>query len=402
METLRDIPVFRSELFDFTHHKRSKTSKATSTSPEVILEEQKFAANQRKLTLTTSMLWTMVQLITFLKNLYIYQIMGEQMIYTNQIIKRIIPLIAGIIFIILISKSTRHLFRSHIKFTRFPLVHFVITIVITSVVFSASFFLVQVSGLSTFENSNVLKFFAMEVDRLFLIFLLASITTTSHYYFHKVRLKEIALQKMEKTYQHAEIISLNNELNPHMISNTLNNIYTLITTDIEEAKNMIIDFAHLLRQNLRNKDAVYTTLGHEKKFITKYINLLQTDHQKKYQIRFKFSEDIKNAILPKMILQPLVENAIKHSGIQEKEMLKIDVLAEQVDQDLRITVRNKFRKYENNISMDSAIGIGTENILKRLKVLYRNNFTFNLYENEKFFTCILNIPLSLDMSILPT
>ncbi|MCB0665610.1 MAG: histidine kinase [Saprospiraceae bacterium] len=402
METLQDIPVFRSELFDFTRLKRTKTSKGSLRSPEVILEEQRFKINQRRLTLTISLLWIMVQLITFLKNLFIYKVMGEQMIYHHQIIKRTIPLIAGIIFIALISRSTRYLFRSDWKFARFPLVHFGITAIVTAFIFSSLFFLVQVSGLDTFQNSNALKFFAMEVDRLFLIFLLASITTTAHFYFHKVRLKEIALLKMEKTYQHSEIISLNNELNPHMISNTLNNIYTLITTDMEEAKNMIVDFAHLLRQNLKNKDSIYTTLSHEKKFIKKYIGLLQNDQQKKYHVQFKYDHELDDAIIPKMILQPLVENAIKHCGFQDKEILKIVVHAEREDQDLKITVRNRFHKPDDGIAKDSAIGIGTENILKRLKVLYRNNFRFNLYENEKFFTCILKIPLSLDLSISPT
>ena len=207
---------------------------------------------------------------------------------------------------------------------------------------------------------------------------------------------------MEKTYQQAEIISLNNEVNPHMISNTLNNIYTLITTDIEEAKNMIIDFAQLLRQNLKSKDAIYTSLEHERKFIKKYVSLLQKDHQKKYSVRFRYAKELDAAIIPKMVLQPLVENAIKHSGLSEKEVLKIEITAEQVEQELKISVKNQFRKTKDPSVSDSAIGIGTENILKRLKLLYRNNFRFNLYENEKFFTCILNIPLSLDISLSPT
>ena len=109
---------------------------------------------------------------------------------------------------------------------------------------------------------------------------------------------------------------------------------------------------------------------------------------------------MQDAIIPKMILQPLVENAIKHSGLREKEKLKIEIIAQQSDETLKIMVRNRFRKPFTE--GDSAIGIGTENILKRLKVLYRNKYKFDLYENEKYFTCILSIPLRLDMSISPT
>lgn len=400
METLHDIPVFRSEVVDFVHKKKINSPDDIPRSSEELVEHNRFKENQRKLNLTIILLWILVQLITFLKNLFIYTAMGEQMDYGHQITKRLIPLITGIIFILLISRTTKFFLRLNVQLVRMPIVHFILTLFVTAIVFTFSFSIVHISGLTTFENSNVLKFFMMEVDRLFLIFLLSSITTTAHHYFHEVRLKEIELIEMEKTYQQAEIISLNNEVNPHMISNTLNNIYTLITTDIEEAKNMIIDFAQLLRQNLKSKDAIYTTLSHEKKFIKNYINLLQSDLRKKYQIEFKYAKELQDAIIPKMILQPLVENAIKHSGLSEREKLKIEIIAQQNEQTLKIMVRNRFRKPFTE--GHSAIGIGTENILKRLKVLYRNKYKFDLYENEKYFTCILSIPLRLDISISPT
>ena len=242
----------------------------------------------------------------------------------------------------------------------------------------------------------------VEIDRLFLIYLLISITTTAHHYFHEVRLKELELARVEKAYQQAEIISLNNEVNPHMISNTLNNISSLISTDIHEAKKMIVDFANLLRQNLKNKESIYTTLYHEKRFIKNYINLQNIDRRNKYKISFNFSEELNFAILPKMILQPLVENAIKHSSLDSTGVLKIKISAEQVDQNLQIIVKNKTGKPARVRITLSNIGIGTENIMKRLKLLYRNNFKFDLYENERFFTCLLVVPFSLDTTTVPT
>jgi LytS/YehU family sensor histidine kinase len=242
----------------------------------------------------------------------------------------------------------------------------------------------------------------VEIDRLFLIYLLISITTTAHFYFHEVRLKELELARVEKAYQQAEIISLNNEVNPHMISNTLNNISTLISTDIHEAKKMIVDFANLLRQNLKNKETIYTTLYHEKRFIKNYINLQNIDRRNKYKISFSFSEDLNFAILPKMILQPLVENAIKHSSLDSDGVLKVQISAAQVDQNLEIIVKNKTGKSEKITTSLYNLGLGTENIMKRLKLLYRSNFKFDLYENEEFFTCFLTIPFSLDTTIVPT
>lgn len=97
----------------------------------------------------------------------------------------------------------------------------------------------------------------------------------------------------------------------------------------------------------------------------------------------------------------MVENAIKHSTIDESDTLKIEIIAERSGQHLSVVVKNKINKKQTEKS-PSSTGIGTENIMKRLKVLYRNNFVFDLYENDKFFTCKLIIPFSFDSNALPT
>lgn len=402
METLRDVPFFRSDVFepDYVKHVTSE-GRELPNPPEVLLEQTWFKATQKRLTLVIIILWSLVQLITFLKNLYIYNILNEPMDYANQITKRLIPLFTGILFIFFINYSTHHLLRFKIKLKKLPLIHFLLATLISLIMFAGCVYAVNQMGMSTFQNSSVLKYFMVEIDRLFLIYLLISITTTAHYYFHELRIKELALARVEKAYQQAEIISLNNEVNPHMISNTLNNISTLITTDINEAKRMIVDFAQLLRQNLKSKDTIYTTLHHERKFIKSYVNLQNIHSHKKYKVSFLFADELEYAILPKMILQPLVENAIKHSTIDEANTLKIEIIAERSGQHLSLLVRNKI-KINHTEKSPSIAGIGTENIMKRLKVLYHNNFVFDLNENDKYFTCKLIIPFSFDSNVLPT
>ncbi len=402
METLQDVPFYRSDVFepDYVKHATSQGHELV-TPPEVILEQTLFKATQKKLTLIIIVLWSLVQLITFLKNLYIYNILSEPMDYANQITKRLIPLFTGVLFIFFINYSTHHLVRFKIKLKKLPLFHFFLATLTSLIMFVACVYSVNQLGMNTFQNSSVLKYFMVEIDRLFLIYLLISITTTAHYYFHELRIKELALARVEKAYQQAEITSLNNEVNPHMISNTLNNISTLITTDINEAKRMIVDFAQLLRQNLKSKDTIYTTLHHERKFIKSYVNLQNIHSYKKYKVSFIYTDELEYAILPKMILQPLVENAIKHSTIDEANTLKIEIIVERSGQHLSVIVKNKINKNQTEKS-HSSTGIGTENIMKRLKVLYQNDFVFDLNENDKHFTCKLIIPFSFDSNVLPT
>jgi sensor histidine kinase YesM len=402
MEILQDVPVFRSDLFDVNYSKNGVVRRNPFQTPEIIREQNRFKSNQKKLTLIIIILWALVQLITFLKNLYIYNILSEPMAYGDQLTKRAIPLVTGILFIFFINYSSRHLLWYKIQLRQLPVIHFLLATIVSILMFISSVYLVNKVGMNTFENSSVLKYFMVEIDRLFLIYLLISITTTAHYYFHELRIKELELSSLEKAYQQSQIISLNNEVNPHMISNTLNNISTLITIDINEAKRMITDFAHLLRQNLKHKDSIYTTLHHERKFIRSYVNLQNIHAERKYKISFRFPEELASAILPKMILQPLVENAIKHGDMDKAELLKVDILAEKTGQFLSLTVKNTINGDKKVPDYPAHIGIGTENIMKRLKVLYRDNFKFDLYQNEKYFTCQLNIPFGLDTATLPT
>ena len=252
METLHEAPIFRANLLDLpTSSISSKSAPKISVDEE--LAHRQFESNQKKLTLVIIVLWTLVQLIALLKNLFIYRILNEPLAYTDQLIKRSIPWAAGILFIFIINSSTIHIRKYKVGLKQLPVIHFFVATIISISIFILCFYSVQGLGLSTFENSSVQKYLMIEIDRLFLIYLLISITTTAHYYFHELRLKELALIKMEKAYQHSQIISLNNEVNPHMISNTLNNISALISLDINEAKKMIVDFAQLLRQNLKIK-----------------------------------------------------------------------------------------------------------------------------------------------------
>ena len=393
METLHEAPIFRANLLDLATDSIRTRETPSQDSIDEALAQRQFRSNQKKLTLIIIVLWTIVQLIALLKNLFIYRILNEPLAYADQLIKRSIPWAAGILFIFIINSSTTYIRKYRVGLKQLPIIHFFVATIISIAIFIICFYSVQGLGLSTFGNTS-------KSSRAFSIYLLISITTTAHYYFHELRLKELALIKMEKAYQHSQIISLNNEVNPHMISNTLNNISSLISLDIDEAKKMIVDFAKLLRQNLKNKDAVYTTLIHEKRFINSYVNIQNSHNKKRYDIKFDFADDIQTAILPKMILQPLVENAIKHANPGGRKALKISIRAEKIDNHLWISVQNKTNAKQQNGTLNN-IGIGTENIVRRLQVLYSNNFKFDIYHEQDHFTCELKIPFSQNETFSP-
>ncbi len=354
-------------------------------------EDKTFQKKQARLTAVIISLWTLVQIITFIKNLFIYNLLAEPVHYGSQITKRAIPWATGIAFIFIINYTSKYFLRAKVKLVHLPLIHFVLASLISIAMYLSIYYAISIMGTTAFETSSVLKYFMVEIDRLFLVYLLISITTTAHYYFYEIRRKELALQKMESAYQKSRILSLNNEVNPHMLFNVLNNIYTVVSSDIQRAKNMILDFSELLRENLRNQASIYISMTHEKAFLRNYMNLQNADRIQYELVFTDHTPQVNKALLPKMVLQPLVENAIKHTELSARKRLSI-IIESKIDNGfLHIIVSNKMSPHLDQ-TLSSKMGIGTRNILKRLELLYPNNFDFKIRREKNTFNCLLKIP----------
>ncbi len=354
--------------------------------------QARFRKDQTRLTLVIILMWTIVQGITLIKNLFIYNLLSEPIDYTNILTKRAIPWLTGIAFIFIINYTSRYFLKLNIKLIQLPLIHFLLAIVISFIMYISCYYGVISLGMSTFQKSNILKYFMVEIDRLFLIYLLISITTTAFYYFFEIKTKELALIRTQNAYTQSRIVSLNNEVNPHMIFNTLNNIYTLINEDLEYAKKMILDFAQLIRQSLQNKDTIYTTILHERQFLSDYVNLQNNLDKNQYNIDFEYDHNIEDAILPKMLIQPLIENAIKHSNTRPGKTLTIEVSFQKQGEKLVMSVVNRKGNLPYMKTRTDSTGLGTENIKERLRVLYPGNFDYSINHFDHKYITRITIP----------
>ena len=358
-------------------------------------EKKHFYQNQVKLILLLIGLWTVVQFITFLKNIWIYGLYNEPMNYGDQFFKRFISWITAVIFILLISYSTMYLKRKKIKYLQIPFIHFGIAVIVSLAMYFISYYGVLVFDIFNDPGNRIIKYYMVESDRLFLMYLLISITTTAHYYFHEIRRKERDIASLKDAYQKSKLISLNTELNPHMIFNSLNNICTVISDKNAIAKEKIVELSQLLRENLRNKDKVFTTLEHECKYIKKYIKMYNKGRSHACKIHLNIPTELKNAILPKMVLQPIVENAIKHTKSSNTNPLRVSINFIEENSNLKIHISNNG---EINFSTpkNENLGIGLNNIINRLKIIYKNQFSFDITEQYDLFTCFIKIPLKLN------
>jgi LytS/YehU family sensor histidine kinase len=227
------------------------------------------------------------------------------------------------------------------------------------------------------------------------MYLLISITTTAHYYFYEIRRKEKDIASLKDAYQRSKLISLNTEIDPHMIFNSLNNICTTISANNVIAKEKIVELSKLLRENLKHKNKVFTTLEYECNYIEKYIQMYNKGRDKLCKVNLYMPAKLKMAIIPKMVLQPIVENAIKHSKFSHSKPLIIKININEEKSNLKIHISNN-GEINSLQSKNENLGIGLNNIINRLKIIYQNQFTFNISEQYNLFTCFIRIPLKMN------
>lgn len=180
----------------------------------------------------------------------------------------------------------------------------------------------------------------------------------------KQQLAEMAAQKTE-----AELNWLKNQLNPHFLFNTLNNISSLILIDGLTAVEKIAQLSDLLRYALYEIKEEYVALGNEVDFMNNYISLMNLRCDKNVDVRVDFKIEDKNyPIAPMLFLSP-IENAFKHGvSIEQPSFIHISL----TERDNRILFKCTNSNYPKIDRKRSGSGIGKENTARRLELLYPN------------------------------
>ncbi|MCD8166885.1 MAG: histidine kinase [Bacteroides sp.] len=203
---------------------------------------------------------------------------------------------------------------------------------------------------------------------------------------------ENARREAERNRTEAELKNLRNQINPHFLLNTLNNIYALISFNSKKAQQAVHDLSKLLRYALYENQQTFVPLIQEIDFIKNYIELMRirlTSHVK-LTTEFRIREENSICIAP-LIFISLIENAFKH-GVSpvEPSYIHIQIYENQQDQVI-CEIRNS--NFPKNESDKSGSGIGLEQVKKRLELLYPNNYLWhtNITPDGKEYNSILVI-----------
>lgn len=205
---------------------------------------------------------------------------------------------------------------------------------------------------------------------------------------------EAEKQEESKKRTEAELVTLRQQINPHFLFNTLNNIYALIEISPEKAQHVVLDLSKLMRYVLYENNGNKVALNKEISFIENYVELMRIRLTKSVDLTFenKIPHENNWQVAP-MLFVSLVENAFKH-GISPTHNSFIKIVFDIHDNKLQCTVQNSFfPKTETDLA---GSGIGLENLKRRLEILYPDNYEFYAGELDGMYYSKVVVPLFIE------
>jgi two-component system LytT family sensor kinase len=189
---------------------------------------------------------------------------------------------------------------------------------------------------------------------------------------------EHRLQEQEKLLLAAKIEALKSQINPHFLFNTLTSISSLIRSQPETARTLINKLSGLLRRLLRSHEH-FVTLREELESIDEYLDIEVVRFGPKLRVRKEIGPDTIDVVVPSMILQPLVENSIKHGLSRKVGIGTIVIRSWRENQRVVIEVEDDGMGFMmDRLDQPMASGIGLANVRERLRVIFGATYQLRL------------------------
>jgi len=197
-------------------------------------------------------------------------------------------------------------------------------------------------------------------------------------YYASLREREAESAKLETRLAQAQLQILRAQIEPHFLFNTLNSIATLAMRDPNSAERMTLKLAGLLRVSLDCASSQEVPLKQELEFLENYLDIQQTRFCDRLRIRMSVDPHLLTVLVPSLILQPLVENALRHGIAKSILPGHIDITAARENGYVRIEIA------DNGIGYGGAEhdGLGLSNTRARLQQLYGNRHQFRINNIE--------------------
>lgn len=187
--------------------------------------------------------------------------------------------------------------------------------------------------------------------------------------------QQLAAAQLETKLSQAQLQALRMQLHPHFLFNTLNTIASLMHSDVAAADRMVVKLSELLRIALSTEHSQEVCLSEELEFVRKYLDIEQERFRDRLEVQFQVDPETLDARIPVFLLQPLVENSIRHGIAKNPGSGKLEIEATRVNGRLRVRVGDNGCGISPS---DVQEGIGLSNTRLRLQQLYGSDAEFTL------------------------
>jgi two-component system, LytTR family, sensor kinase len=229
------------------------------------------------------------------------------------------------------------------------------------------------------------------------IYIALIVAAHAYEYFERIRKQELERTEFQRALAASELQALKMQLHPHFLFNTLHGIATLIDSDQKNAKTMIIKLSALLRKSLGEDTPDLIPLRNELQFAREYLDLEKIRFGTRLKITESIESGTENALVPHFVLQPLVENAIRHGAARSREGGWIEVSSQTHVGTIELTIRNSIHGAHS-----PGVGLGIRNTEARLRCLYAEDASFSFSVHAGVATATVLLPmLNSEEHVLP-
>ena len=211
-------------------------------------------------------------------------------------------------------------------------------------------------------------------------------------YYRESEDRALRTSQLETRLVEAQLKTLQQQLHPHFLFNTLHAISALMHRDVEAADRTLIRLSDLLRLTLEHIGQQEIPLEAELDFLAKYLQIEQTRFADRLVVRFDVQPETLETLVPNLILQPLVENAIKHGVSKRSGPGHIDISARRDGDKLRMEVRDDGVGLSEDALTALQKGIGVSTTRARLQHLFGADYRFEFHRQASGLAVVIAIP----------
>ncbi len=205
--------------------------------------------------------------------------------------------------------------------------------------------------------------------------------------------KNRELSQLKEAVTGSQLQFLKSQINPHFLFNSLNNLYSYALEKSEKTPGIILELSSLLRYMLYDCREAFVPLEKEAKYLNDFVRLQGLQIEERGDIKFTVSDNFKGYQVAPLILIVFVENCFKHTTSSQSDKITIDIDLSLDNDTIHLKCKNSFDAASNSAGLTTK-GIGLENVITRLDLLYPNQYKLNVDQSGGYYTVDLAIEIN--------